>query len=127
MNTDPAPLHENENENPHLFEKSQVFSKMMKAGRCLQKFAFGNQIPSLYQHLEPIGRKIVPSCDGVPSTVRTLGSLLRFKLQVADWKTVHRKLAPSQRSVHFHSFNFLFFTDFFLFSFNFQMTKLKVR
>ena len=56
------------------------------------KFAFGNQIPSSYPDLEPIGREIVRNCDGVPSTVRTLGSLLRFKLQVEEWKTVQQKL-----------------------------------
>uniref|UniRef100_A0A7N2R2G0 NB-ARC domain-containing protein n=1 Tax=Quercus lobata TaxID=97700 RepID=A0A7N2R2G0_QUELO len=59
------------------------------------KFAFGNQIPSSYPDLEPIGREIVRSCDGVPSTVRTLGSLLRFKLQVEDWKTVQQTLVTS--------------------------------
>ena len=101
MNTDPAPLHENENENVQIFEKS-----------LFAKFAFGNQIPSSYPDLEPIGRKIVRSCDSVPSTVRTLGSLLRFKLQVADWKTVHWKLATSR------SIKCFFLTDFFLFSFN---------
>ncbi|XP_030963465.1 putative disease resistance protein At3g14460 [Quercus lobata] len=65
------------------------------------KFAFGNLIPSSYPELEPIGRKIVRRCDGVPSIVRTLGSLLRFKLQVEDWKTVKQKLKTYQRSVHF--------------------------
>lgn len=56
------------------------------------KLAFGNQIPSSYPDLEPFGRKIVRCCDGVPSTVRTLGSLLRFKLQVEEWKTVDQEL-----------------------------------
>ena len=56
------------------------------------KFAFGNQIPSSYPDLEPIGRKIVRSCDGVPSTLRTLGTLLRFKPQVEEWKTVDEVL-----------------------------------
>lgn len=60
------------------------------------KFAFGNQIPRSYPDLEPIGREIVRRFHGVPSTVRTLGSLLRFKLQVEDWKTVQKTLVPSR-------------------------------
>ncbi|KAL0007030.1 hypothetical protein SO802_008532 [Lithocarpus litseifolius] len=63
------------------------------------KFAFDNKIPSSYPDLEPIGREIVPDCAGVPSTVSTLGSLLRFKLQVEEWKTVQQKL---ETYVQFH-------------------------
>ena len=48
-------------------------------------FAFGGQNPSSYPELEDIGRQIMEKCCGSPLALRTVGCLLRLKLQVEEW------------------------------------------
>lgn len=51
-------------------------------------FAFGGQNPSSYPELEDIGRQIMEKCCGSPLALRTVGCLLRLKLQVEEWDAV---------------------------------------
>ena len=47
-------------------------------------FASGGQNPSSYPELEDIGRQIMEKCCGSPLAIRTVGCLLRLKLQVEE-------------------------------------------
>ncbi|XP_030963477.1 putative disease resistance RPP13-like protein 1 [Quercus lobata] len=62
------------------------------------KFAFGDQNLTLDTQLEVIGKEIVQMCHGLPSSVRILGSLLRFKLQQEEWEAILKRLKPSSDS-----------------------------
>ncbi|KAL0007022.1 hypothetical protein SO802_008524 [Lithocarpus litseifolius] len=62
------------------------------------KFAFGDQNPSSDTQLEVIGKEIVQMCHGLSSSVRILGSLLRFKLQQEEWEAILTRLKPSSDS-----------------------------
>ena len=62
------------------------------------KFAFGDQNPTSDTQLEVIGKEIVQMCHGLPSSVRILGYLLRFKLQQEEWEAILKRLKPSSDS-----------------------------
>ena len=62
------------------------------------KSAFGDQKPAPDTQLEVIGKEIVQMCHGLPSSVRILGSLLRFKLQPGEWEAILKRLKPSSDS-----------------------------
>ncbi|KAJ9685518.1 hypothetical protein PVL29_017529 [Vitis rotundifolia] len=48
--------------------------------------AFENITPDARQNLEPIGRKIIKKCDGLPLAANTLAGLLRCKQDEKTWK-----------------------------------------
>ena len=62
------------------------------------KSAFGDQNPTPDTQLEVIGKEIVQMCHGLPSSVRILGSLLRFKLQREEWEAMLERLMRSTDS-----------------------------
>ncbi|KAJ9685850.1 hypothetical protein PVL29_017786 [Vitis rotundifolia] len=53
-----------------------------------KKLAFPNGNSSAYPQLEPIGRKIVDKCQGLPLAVKALGSLLYFKAEKREWEDI---------------------------------------
>ena len=48
--------------------------------------AFQNITADAFQNLEPIGRKIIKKCKGLPLAEKTLGGLLRSKQDENAWK-----------------------------------------
>ncbi|CBI35214.3 unnamed protein product, partial [Vitis vinifera] len=52
------------------------------------KLAFPNGHSSAYRQLEPIGRKIVDKCQGLPLAVKALGSLLYYKAEKREWEDI---------------------------------------
>ncbi|OMO87039.1 Disease resistance protein [Corchorus capsularis] len=52
------------------------------------KRAFANTNPSRHPNLKAIGEAIVKKCSGLPLAAKTLGGLLRCKLDVEEWNTV---------------------------------------
>uniref|UniRef100_F6HRT7 Disease resistance RPP13-like protein 1 n=1 Tax=Vitis vinifera TaxID=29760 RepID=F6HRT7_VITVI len=50
------------------------------------RIAFENITPDARQNLEPIGRKIIKKCDGLPLAANTLAGLLRCKQDEKTWK-----------------------------------------
>ncbi|KAJ9701364.1 hypothetical protein PVL29_006632 [Vitis rotundifolia] len=54
------------------------------------KLAFQNGNSRAYHELEPIGRRIVEKCRGLPLAVKLLGSLLRSSAETRDWEEILR-------------------------------------
>ncbi|KAM4072793.1 hypothetical protein ACB094_11G166400 [Castanea mollissima] len=49
------------------------------------KHAFGNRESTAYPNLELIGKEIAKRCNGLPLAAKTLGGLLRLKLDPKEW------------------------------------------
>ncbi|KAI9077505.1 hypothetical protein K1719_040527 [Acacia pycnantha] len=54
----------------------------------LSKHAFANEDPNDYPKLEAIGRKIARKCGGLPIAAKTIGGLLRSKLDEKEWNKI---------------------------------------
>ncbi|KAJ9685545.1 hypothetical protein PVL29_017542 [Vitis rotundifolia] len=48
--------------------------------------AFENRTPDAIKNLEPIGRKMIQKCKGLPLAAKTLGGLLRYEQDEKVWK-----------------------------------------
>ena len=53
-----------------------------------EKIAFQDRDPIACHELEPIGRQIVDKCRGLPLAVKSLGYLLRSKVEKREWEDV---------------------------------------
>ncbi|XP_030958412.1 putative disease resistance protein RGA3 [Quercus lobata] len=53
-----------------------------------RKIAFFNRDPRQCEQLEGISRQIVEKCKGLPLAAKTLGSLMRFKRSIEEWRRV---------------------------------------
>ncbi|KAL2335654.1 hypothetical protein Fmac_016867 [Flemingia macrophylla] len=65
--------------------------KQLKEEHCWKVFAkhaFKENHPLLDAELEEIARKIVEKCKGLPLALKTMGSLLRTKSSIMEWKNV---------------------------------------
>ncbi|XP_028806814.1 putative disease resistance protein At3g14460 [Neltuma alba] len=54
----------------------------------LSKHAFANVDPKKYPELEAIGRKIARKCGGLPIAAKTIGGLLRSKVDAREWNKI---------------------------------------
>ncbi|XP_028787829.1 putative disease resistance RPP13-like protein 1 [Neltuma alba] len=54
----------------------------------LSKHAFANVDPNKYPELEAIGRQIVRKCGGLPIAAKTIGGLLRSKVDTREWNKI---------------------------------------
>jgi hypothetical protein len=52
------------------------------------KYALHNDNSSACPELEVIGRQILKKCDGLPLAAKTIGALLRSKLDVGEWDKI---------------------------------------
>ena len=53
-----------------------------------RKIAFFNRDPRQCEQLEGLSRQIVEKCKGLPLAAKTLGSLMRFKRSIEEWRRV---------------------------------------
>ncbi|XP_022748036.1 putative disease resistance RPP13-like protein 1 [Durio zibethinus] len=61
--------------------------------RLFAKHAFVNTCPSMHPNLKVIGEAIAKRCKGLPLAAKTLGGLLRCKLDADEWnKILHSNL-----------------------------------
>ncbi|KAI9077508.1 hypothetical protein K1719_040530 [Acacia pycnantha] len=54
----------------------------------LSKHAFASEDPNKFPELEATGRKIARKCGGLPIAVKTLGGLLRSKVNAKEWNKI---------------------------------------
>ncbi|KAI9074155.1 hypothetical protein K1719_043870 [Acacia pycnantha] len=54
----------------------------------LSKHAFANEDPFKYPELEEIGRQIARKCGGLPIAAKTIGGLLRSKVDAMEWNKI---------------------------------------
>ncbi|KAF2295776.1 hypothetical protein GH714_033927 [Hevea brasiliensis] len=59
-----------------------------ECGSLFKRRAFHDENSSLHPDLEQIGREIVRKYKGLPFAVKTLGTLLRNKRDVSEWKMI---------------------------------------
>ncbi|KDO38477.1 hypothetical protein CISIN_1g041007mg, partial [Citrus sinensis] len=53
-----------------------------------RQIAFHGRSSDYREKFEPIGRRVVGKCKGLPFAVKILGSLLRFKTSIKEWQSV---------------------------------------
>ncbi|CAK8564979.1 unnamed protein product [Lathyrus sativus] len=66
-----------------LFELDQLGES--DSWSLFERYAFPNKKGSEYPDLEPIGKRIVGKCGGLPLAVITMGKLLRAKFSKSKW------------------------------------------
>ncbi|XP_028803914.1 putative disease resistance RPP13-like protein 1 [Neltuma alba] len=54
----------------------------------LSKHAFANEDPNKHPELEAIGRQIARRCGGLPIAAKTVGGLLRSKVDAKEWNKI---------------------------------------
>ncbi|XP_054817630.1 putative disease resistance protein RGA3 [Prosopis cineraria] len=54
----------------------------------LSKHAFANEDPNRYPELGAIGKQIARKCGGLPIAVKTIGGLLRSKVDEKEWSKI---------------------------------------
>ncbi|XP_027344010.1 putative disease resistance protein At3g14460 [Abrus precatorius] len=75
----------------------------------LATHAFGKEGYDKYPYLEEIGRKIARKCNGLPLAAKTLGGLLRSKVDAEEWNRIensnlwaHDDVLPALRISYLH-------------------------
>jgi len=61
---------------------------MEECWSLFSQFACFEKTSREYDNLEDIGRQIAAKCKGLPLAAKSLGSLLRFKSRIEEWKNV---------------------------------------
>jgi hypothetical protein len=76
----------------YVLKSTKLFNlQQLNKNDCWSLFvihAFDGKNVDEYQHLEPIGMKIVDKCGGLPLGVKTLGQLLRRKFSQHEWMKI---------------------------------------
>ncbi|BAU01010.1 hypothetical protein VIGAN_11015800 [Vigna angularis var. angularis] len=77
--------------------------KQLEEDECWKVFeeqALKDDDLELNDEKKEIGRRIVEKCKGLPLALKTIGSLLRTKSSISDWKSVlgKRHMGLTKRS-----------------------------